>query len=193
MNRVKTVFEGLPEEPSIGKLSHESTREYFASRTISYQSPMGCLGIVAANRDNISHVSFIDDFPFDESEHLYIQYPVLKHVRELLDRYFEGEPLDVSKIPIQIDCGTVFQNKVWDTIQQIPYGELRSYKWIAEQIEKPKAVRAVGNAVGTNPVAILKPCHRVIRSNGALGGYGGGLDRKRQLLTLEGQDIEKLK
>ena len=184
MNSFKKHHEGI---------SNEGTQSHFADRTISYQSPIGCLGIVAANPNNISHVSFIDNFSFDEPEHLYIRYPVLTRVREMLDRYFEGESLDISKIPIQIDCGTPFQNMVWDTIQQIRYGELCSYKWIAEQIGKPKAVRAVGNAVGTNPVSILIPCHRVIRSNGALGGYGGGLDRKRQLLALEGQDIENLK
>ena len=69
---------------------------------------------------------------------------------------------------------------------------MRSYKWVAEQVGKPKAVRAVGSAVGANPVSILNPCHRVIRSNGALGGYGGGLGRKRLLLALEGHPIEKL-
>ncbi len=192
MDRFKAFFQELAEEPS-GTPSSESKRRYFASRTISYPSPLGCLGIVAANQDNISHVFFMDDFPFNEPKHLLIQYPVLTRARELLDHYFAGNPLDVSEIPIQIDGGTPFQNSVWETIQQIPYGEFRSYKWIAEQIGKPKAVRAVGNAVGTNPVAILNPCHRVIRSNGALGGYGGGLDRKRQLLALEGQALEKLK
>lgn len=88
--------------------------------------------------------------------------------------------------------GTDFQRLVWDAIYQIPYGEARSYKWIAEQIGRPKAVRAVGSATGSNPITIIIPCHRVIGSNGKLGGYGGGLERKRQLLSLEGYPVEVL-
>ncbi|MYF54522.1 MGMT family protein, partial [Candidatus Poribacteria bacterium] len=86
-----------------------------------------------------------------------------------------------------------FQQLVWETIHQIPHGEVRSYKWIAEQIGRPKAVRAVGNATGNNPITIIIPCHRVIGSNGNLGGYGGGLERKRQLLSLEGYPVKELK
>ena len=161
-------------------------RNYFASRTISYESPIGSIGIVAVDRDNISHLFFSQSFPFDEPPHLHAQYPVLTRVQKLLDQYFAGRSFDTSEVPIRIECGTHFQNKVWDTIRQIPHGEVRSYKWIAEQIGKPRAVRAVGSAVGANPVSIFVPCHRVIRSNGALGGYGGGIERKRQLLALEG-------
>ena len=191
-NPFKTFFEGISDNPPVDAQSYESTRNYFASRTISYESPLGNIAIVAADRNNISHVFFTDNFPFDEPEHLQIQYPVLTRTQKLLDRYFAGELLDVSEIPIRVDSGTSFQNEVWNIIQKIPYGEVRSYKWIAEQIGKPQAVRAVGSAVGANPVTILKPCHRVIRSNGALGGYGGGLERKRHLLALEGHTLEKL-
>lgn len=193
MNPFKTFLEGIPADLPVDVQSYESTRNYFTSRTVSYQSPLGCIGIVAADPHNISHVFFTDKFPFDESPRPQIQYPVLTHAQVLLDRYFAGEPLDASEIPIKIDWGTYFQEKVWETIQQIPYGEVSSYKWIAEQLGKPKAVRAVGNAVGANTVAILKPCHRVIGSNGKLGGYGGGLKRKRQLLALEGYPVGQLK
>ena len=123
---------------------------------------MGCINIVAADPNNISYVFFTAHFPFDNAEHLHRQYPVLTHAQELLARYFDGEPLEVSDIPIQVNTGTPFQKKVWNIIQQIPYGEVQSYQWIADQIGKPKAVRAVGNAVGTNPVSIFTPCHRVI-------------------------------
>jgi methylated-DNA-[protein]-cysteine S-methyltransferase len=71
-------------------------------------------------------------------------------------------------------------------IYKIPYGRLTSYGKIAENIGKPKASRAVGNAVGANPISIIIPCHRVISSNGGIGGFGGGLDKKRALLTIEG-------
>ena len=161
-------------------------RDDFASRTIAYKSPVGCIGIVAADQDHISHLFFTDDFPFDEPSHLRVQYPVLIRMEKLLDQYFAGKPFDTAALPIRVEEGTHFQNEVWDAIRQIPHGEVRSYKWIAEQIGKPKAVRAVGGAVGANAVSIFVPCHRVIRSDGALGGYGGGIERKRYLLALEG-------
>ena len=80
---------------------------------------------------------------------------------------------------------TPFQNKVLVALNQIPFGKVRSYKQIAETIGSPKAVRAVGSANGNNPIAIFIPCHRVVGSDGALKGFGGGLDAKRYLLSLE--------
>ena len=173
--------------------SYENARNYFVSRTIAYESPMGCMGIVAADQESISHVFFTEDFPFGEPSPIQMQYPVLTYAQELFNRYFAGEPLEVSAVPIRVDWGTDFQNRVWETIRRIPYGEVRSYKWVAEQVGRPQAVRAVGSAVGANAAVILNPCHRVVRSNGALGGYGGGLERKRQLLALEGHPIEQLR
>ena len=193
MNPFKLFRDEISKEIPFDAQSYENARNYFASRTIAYESPMGCLGIVAADQEHISHVFFTDDFPFGEPSPIQMQYPVLTYAQELLDRYFAGEPLDVSAIPIRVDWGTDFQNRVWETIRQIPYGEVRSYKWIAEKVGRPKAVRAVGSAVGANAAIILNPCHRVIRSNGALGGYGGGLERKRRLLALEGYPIKQLK
>jgi methylated-DNA-[protein]-cysteine S-methyltransferase len=81
--------------------------------------------------------------------------------------------------------GTPFQKKVWSELTKIPYGQTRSYKEIAEAIGHPKAFRAVGNANGQNPLPLIIPCHRVIESNGGLGGFGHGLKAKRQLLDLE--------
>ncbi len=162
------------------------SRDYIASRTISYESPIGQIAIVAADPDNISHLFFTQNLSFDEVPRLQVQYPVLTRVQKLLDAYFAGKPFDTFEVPVRIDCGTDFQNRVWDAIRQIPHGEVRSYKWIAERIGRPKAVRAVGSAVGANAVSIFIPCHRVIRSDGTLGGYGGGIERKRQLLAFEG-------
>ena len=193
MNPVQLFREEISKEMPVDAQSYENARGYLASRTIVYESPMGRMGIVAADQESISHVFFSDDFPFDEPSSIQTQYPVLTYAQELLDQYFAGEPLEFSEVPIRFNCGTDFQNRVWETIRQIPYGEVRSYKWIAERIGKPKAVRAVGNAVGANAAVILNPCHRVVRSNGALGGYGGGLERKRQLLVLEGHPIEEVK
>ena len=101
-----------------------------------------------------------------------------------LEEYFAGErrrfdlPLDLR--------GTDFQQRCWQALLKIPYGETRSYADIARAIGQPSAVRAVGLANGQNPVAIVVPCHRVIGSDGSLTGYGGGLEIKRKLLELEG-------
>lgn len=100
-----------------------------------------------------------------------------------LDEYFQGKRFTFD-IPLQL-FGTPFQKKVWTALLSIPYGETRSYKEIANAIAQPTAVRAVGNANNKNPIAIIIPCHRVIGSNGALVGYGGGIERKQQLLALE--------
>ena len=166
-------------------------RNDFASRAIAYESPIGGIGIVAADRDHISHLFFIDNFPCDEPSDLRVQYPVLIRMEKLLDQYFAGKPFDTATLPIRVEEGTDFQNEVWNAIRQIPHGEVRSYRWIAEKIGNPKAVRAVGSAVGANAVSIFIPCHRVIRSDGTLGGYGGGIERKRRLLALEGYKIKK--
>ena len=96
-------------------------------------------------------------------------------------------PSAVHDLPIDV-AGTAFQEAVWKELRKIPSGETRSYADIAAAIGEPGAVRAVGTANGSNPVAVLVPCHRVIRSDGTLGGYGGGLDRKRQLLAAEGAE-----
>lgn len=101
-----------------------------------------------------------------------------------LDKYFSGQE-DAFDNPFDLE-GTTFQKQVWREIHKIPYGKLISYGEIAENINRPKASRAVGNAVGANPVAIVIPCHRVVWSNGGIGGFGGGLGCKRILLKVEG-------
>lgn len=104
-------------------------------------------------------------------------------VRTQLDAYFAGE-LQEFDIPLHMS-GTPFQLQVWEALTEIPYGEVRSYRDIAEAIGRPTASRAVGMANGRNPVSVIVPCHRVIGASGALTGYGWGLDRKRALLDLE--------
>ncbi len=102
-----------------------------------------------------------------------------------LQRYFEGEPV---AFPDKLEFGgaTVFYQTVWNVTRSIPYGETRSYAWVANQIGKPRAFRAVGQAMARNPFPIIVPCHRVVASNGSLCGFGGGLEMKRRLLELEG-------
>lgn len=106
----------------------------------------------------------------------------LKVFREL-DEYFQGKRKTFD-IPLRTH-GTTFQEKVWAALRAIPYGEVRSYKEVAEAIGHPKAYRAVGMANNANPIFIIVPCHRVIGSDGSLTGYGGGLPMKRALLSLE--------
>ena len=101
-----------------------------------------------------------------------------------LHAYFAGN-LRVFSVPLDMQ-GTEFQLSVWNNLVKIPYGETRSYAQVAEAVGRPKAVRAVGAANGSNPVAIIVPCHRVIGSSGKLTGYGGGLPLKKRLLELEG-------
>ena len=102
-----------------------------------------------------------------------------------LQRYFDGEPV---AFPDNLEFGgaTVFYQTVWNVTRSIPYGETRSYAWVANQIGKPRAFRAVGQAMARNPFPIIVPCHRVVASNGSLCGFGGGLEMKRRLLELEG-------
>lgn len=104
---------------------------------------------------------------------------------EQLGAYFAGE-LTAFDLELKLR-GTEFQRRVWQALLTIPYGETRSYGQIAEQIGAPGSARAVGWANGHNPIAIVVPCHRVIGANGSLTGFGGGLDRKRALLDLEGK------
>ena len=104
-------------------------------------------------------------------------------VVEQLGAYFAGE---LTRFDVDLTlAGTQFQRRVWTALQTIPYGETRSYGQIAEQIGAPGASRAVGLANGRNPIGIIVPCHRVIGASGSLTGYGGGLERKKQLLARE--------
>ena len=98
--------------------------------------------------------------------------------------YFAGDVGVIDRLPVHTE-GTEFQRAVWQALREIPCGETRSYAEIARRIGRPSAVRAVGLANGSNPVAVIVPCHRVIGSDGSLTGYGGGIERKRWLLAHE--------
>lgn len=119
------------------------------------------------------------------------EHPVLKQVSQQLAEYFAGQR---SRFEVALDlaCGTAFQRSVWQALLAIPYGATASYGDLSRCIGKPSAARAVGAAVGRNPVSIIVPCHRVVGTNGSLTGYAGGLDRKIGLLKLEGARQEKL-
>ena len=104
---------------------------------------------------------------------------------QLLQRYAAGKRV-VFAVPVDLSVGTEFQRKVWRVLATIPYGETRSYAWVARAIGQPRAARAVGAACGANPVPLIIPCHRVVASDGSLGGFNAGLKWKKRLLRLEG-------
>lgn len=141
------------------------------------------LGVIRleAENDAITGLQYADEAKPAES------CPLLDVAERQLREYLAGVrrtfdlPLDPG--------GTPFQRQVWAALREIPYGETRSYKDIALRVGKPGGTQAVGNANHRNPIAIVIPCHRVIGANGALVGYGGGVDRQASLLRLEGVHI----
>ena len=98
--------------------------------------------------------------------------------------YFAGKPVDFSTEKVDFFGASSFQEAVWQALRYIPYGETRTYKWLAEKVGRPDGARAVGQALARNPIPIIIPCHRIVSVNG-LGGYSGGLALKRKLLDLE--------
>lgn len=155
-----------------------------------FQSPLGTM-IVAATRQGLAGVWF------EGQRHLPPQlsepavwptqpdHPVLKKTIQQLTEYFAGRRTGFD-VPLDLACGTAFQQSVWQALLAIPQGGTASYGEVSVRIGQPAAVRAVGAAVGRNPVSIIVPCHRVLGANGSLTGYAGGLDRKTALLRLEG-------
>ena len=113
---------------------------------------------------------------------------LLQTACEQLQAYFDGR-LQGFDLPLDLNAGTVFQQSVWQALLTLGFGQLGSYRGMAQQIHKVKAVRAVGGAIGRNPLSIIVPCHRVLGSNGQLTGYSGGLWRKQALLRLEGHSL----
>jgi AraC family transcriptional regulator of adaptative response/methylated-DNA-[protein]-cysteine methyltransferase len=112
------------------------------------------------------------------------------HCQRLADAIFdESNPDNCARLLV---LGTDFQISIWEKLSHIQAGEVATYKDIAEKIGKPEAVRAVANAIGYNPIARLLPCHRVIRTDGSLGGYRWGLESKRAFLVAEGVDLNRL-
>ena len=140
------------------------------------QSPMGPLTLFAQD-NRLTALVFGD---FGGYDHL----PLFEMARRQLEEYFAGHRQNFD-LPLD-PGGTDFQRRVWRTLLDIPYGKAISYKELARRVDRPKGFQAVGQANGRNPLPILIPCHRVIGADGSLGGYSGGLDRKRFLLDQEG-------
>ena len=156
-------------------------------RWTTFDSPLGTM-LIAATAKGICRLTFNDSEA--SLRRLFPNATIVKDdggLRELVEGALAAieRPLAAPELPIDV-AGTAFQEAVWRELRKIPPGETRSYAEIAAAIGQPKAVRAVGTANGDNHVAVLIPCHRVIRSDGSLGGYAGGLERKRRLLDAEG-------
>jgi methylated-DNA-[protein]-cysteine S-methyltransferase len=116
---------------------------------------------------------------------------LLERLAEDLRRYFAGERVDFSTYLVELSGHPPFRQAALRAARQIPYGEVRSYRWLAEAVGNPRAARAAGQAMRSNPIPLVIPCHRVVGANGALTGFGGGLAMKRALLTLEATRLEE--
>jgi AraC family transcriptional regulator, regulatory protein of adaptative response / methylated-DNA-[protein]-cysteine methyltransferase len=156
-----------------------------------FDSPLGQM-LIAATDKGICRLTFDDS---EETLRRLFPHATLVEDGGALRELVEGalvaieRPLAAPDLPIDV-AGTAFQEAVWRELRKIPPGETRSYADVAAAIGRPKAVRAVGSANGDNHVCVLIPCHRVIRSDGSLGGYGGGIERKKRLLASEGHSLE---
>jgi len=151
-----------------------------------YTSPIGGM-VLAAAAGELVGVWFDDQADLPDLSHA-IQAPrdlVLQQAAAQLTDYFAGR-CAAFNLPLNLRCGSEFQNAVWQALLGIAPGQTCSYGALASHLGKPKAVRALGGAVGRNPISIIVPCHRVMGSNGQLTGYSGGLWRKTALLKLEG-------
>jgi len=145
-----------------------------------YTSPVGILEIKTDDEAIIEVCLLKNSIPAVRQASA---HPLIQETCSQFDEYFAGKRR-IFDLPLS-PKGTDFQQTVWKQLQEIPYGQTISYSQLAKAIRHPKACRAVGSANGKNPIPIIIPCHRVIASNGSLGGYSSGLDIKTQLLELE--------
>lgn len=149
-----------------------------------YPSPVGRL-LILSDGESITHIDFEkEQYEPNPKWHKQDELPVFRKARLAFERYFNGEVERFSDIPLKPE-GTAFQQAIWQTLREIDYGKLSSYGELALRINNPKAVRAVGGAVGSNPISIIIPCHRILGKDRTLTGFGGGLEAKRFLLQLE--------
>jgi AraC family transcriptional regulator of adaptative response/methylated-DNA-[protein]-cysteine methyltransferase len=153
-----------------------------------FPTPLGVV-LVATTEKGVCSVKLGDDAASlqrllaEEFREAKIEKSDLGDIRDKVLAFIDGE-VSLARVPVDIR-GTVFQRRVWEELRKIPRGETRTYKDIARAVGAPAAVRAVGSACGANPVALVVPCHRAVRTDGGLGGYAWGLARKKKLLALE--------
>ncbi|MEJ2695541.1 MAG: methylated-DNA--[protein]-cysteine S-methyltransferase [Candidatus Sulfobium sp.] len=168
-NFAEQINHGVP-----AKRPAPACKEYFDV----LETPVGTLHLVF-------RASVLTGVTFDRPQGMIFRRggaaPVLK--KELTEYFEEGRREFSCKT--SFTGGSEFERRVWSALKEVPYGETRTYKWLADRIGRPRAFRAVGNALGKNPLPIIFPCHRIIESDGSLGGYSSGTDIKRRLIKLE--------
>ncbi len=175
IGKIKPLSEQYPPEQigtDVMRIKTSSGIEPFYD---TFDSPIGTLYLIFSGK-HLAEISF------EKPGHKRGSAP--ESFRKELKGYFEGS-IKEFKQPFVFLEGTDFEKKVWFALKEIPYGETRAYKWLAERVGNPKANRAVGQALGRNPIPIVFPCHRVIESDGSIGGYSSGVDIKRRLLEIE--------
>jgi len=150
-----------------------------------FDSPIGRLYIFSTDKGICQIAVSVPTGKFKEIIEINSKSSLLKNCSRQLENYFNGKRKAFT-IPLDFLEGTEFQKEVWKVLRKIPYGQTLTYKAVALKIRRPKACRAVGNAVGKNPVPIIIPCHRVVREGGRLGGFALGIKIKKKLLKLEG-------
>ena len=156
-----------------------------------FSNPIGLTGLVATSNGLLLIINNLkNELSIEQHLTLLTNAEIVKQPSDFADLvkqfslYFKGT-LKIFDFPLDLSLGTPFQQIVWKKLLTIPYGKTRSYKWLASKIKNQHASRAVGNANGKNPLPIIIPCHRIIKANGDLGGYTGGVEIKRFLLDLE--------
>ena len=148
---------------------------------IVIDSPLGNIKLVEKN-DRLTELSFTEDSLTSMQENFF-----LKDAANQIEEYFSNKRKEFD-LPLE-PVGTEFQLKVWHELLNIPFGTTASYQEIANRLGDPKSIRAAASANGKNPLAIIIPCHRVIGSHGEMTGYAGGIQRKKDLLSLEGAEV----
>ena len=152
------------------------------------KTPVGPLA-VWVTRNGVRRVGYVQQDMIDEGHWDPAGDATLALAFQQLGRYLEGRRKNFD-LPLDFSGATTFQRQIFERLMRIPFGRIVSYGDIADELGDPGAARAVGQAVGENPVPIIVPCHRVVRSDGKLGGYSGGLSRKVTLLGIEGVEVD---
>jgi O-6-methylguanine DNA methyltransferase len=162
-------------------------------RFITFRTPYGWCGIVSG-ANGIKRIILGDESSSVVKNSIRSLYPSVKHeednllrsMKDLLVKYFDGEVVCMD-LPLEFPKATPFQRKVWEGIRNIPYGQIKTYGWLGTKLSNPGASRAVGNALAKNPLPLIIPCHRVVRSDGKMGGFSlpGGILLKKKLIDLE--------
>ena len=162
-------------------------------RFLSFRTPYGWCGIVSG-ANGMKRIILGDKSSSVVKNSIKSLYPSVKHeedhllrrMKELLLKYFDGEVVCMD-VPLEFPKATLFQMRVWKEVKIIPYGDIKTYSWLGKKLSRPGSSRAVGNALAKNPLPLIIPCHRVVRSDGKMGGFSlpGGTLLKKKLIDLE--------